>query len=92
MWNHSEYANPLLTLLKSLRNGPQWLRAAPPVWGDTQSPLHAQGIALLLLIVVWVRTQCEVEILAIHTIEMIPKSMILMLQVAEKVSYFGSYI
>ena len=52
---------------------------SPPGGVDTQIPLHAQEITLPLIIVVWVRTQCEVEILAIHTIEMIPKSMILML-------------
>ena len=78
--NHSECVNSLLMLLKSLRYNPQWLRAVLPVREDTQSPLHAQEITLPLIIVVWVRTQCEVEILAIHTIEMIPKSMILILQ------------
>ena len=44
---------------------------------DTKYPLPAHDLTLLVVIVVWVRTQCDIEVLAIHTIEMIPKSMIL---------------
>ena len=44
---------------------------------NTKYPLPAHDLTLLVVIVVWVRTQCDIEVLAIHTIEMIPKSMIL---------------
>jgi hypothetical protein len=45
---------------------------------DTQDPLHAQETMLQLIIMVYSPESEESDVLAIHTIEMIPKSMILL--------------
>ena len=48
--------------------------------GVTRDPLRAQKRTLYLLLVVYGPESVLPEVLAIHTIEMIPKSMILVIQ------------
>ena len=48
--------------------------------GVTRDPLRAQKKTLYLLLVVYGPESVLPEVLAIHTIEMIPKSMILVIQ------------
>ena len=51
----------LLQTWGAIFNG--WVQSS--LWEWTLSPLHTQKLTLFLIIVVWVRTQYEVEILAI---------------------------
>ena len=70
--NHSECVSSLLQVCYRPEG-------SPPCEGGHSEPASRSEAHTFLIIMVWVRTQCEVEILAIHTIEMIPKSMILMI-------------
>ena len=77
--NHSECV-PLLQLpLTGRRNVHQWSSARQPQEGDASDPLRAQRGTLRLIIVVCVCWSNVHSWEKKHTIEMIPKSMILLL-------------
>jgi len=73
--NHSDCCHSLHVLKSKTRNVPRWLYPQTKDKSTIPSLPHAQERTLYLTIVVGVPESALPEVLAIHTIEMIPNSM-----------------